>query len=66
MYIMTEKEILRYLELADRKLDIVVNHSGIDWKPEYEEELKNIDQELVGLRRLIDREHDNIVRNKAI
>ena len=53
---MTEKEILRYLSLLDRKLTIHLN-SGINWKPEYEEELVNIDRELAQLRILVDTEH---------
>ncbi len=53
---MTEKEVLRYLSLVDRKLTIYVN-SGTNWKPEYEEELANIDKELAQLRALIDDEH---------
>ena len=51
-----EKEILRYLSLVDRKLTIHLN-SGIDWKPEYEEELANIDIELAKLRILVEAEH---------
>lgn len=53
---MTEKDVLRYLGLVDRKLTIYVN-SGINWKSEYEEELANIDKELAELRVLIDAEH---------
>ena len=53
---MTEKEVLRYLSLVDRKLTIYLN-SGINWKPEYEEELVSIDKELEQLRILIDAEH---------
>lgn len=52
---MGEKEILRYLLLVDRRLDII--SSGINWKPEYEEELKGIDTELAHLRELADTEH---------
>lgn len=52
---MGEKEIRRYLFLVDRRLDII--SSGINWKPEYEEELKGIDTELAHLRVLVDREH---------
>ena len=53
---MTEKEVLRYLSLVDRKLTIYLN-SGINWKLEYEEELVSIDKELEQLRILIDAEH---------
>lgn len=53
---MTEKEVLRYLSLVDRKLDICLN-SGVNWKPEYEEEIASIDKELAQLRILVDAEH---------
>lgn len=53
---MTDKEVLRYLTLVDRKLDICLN-SGVNWKPEYEEELTNIDKELSKLRILVEAEH---------
>ncbi len=53
---MTEKEVLRYLTLVDRKLDICLN-SGVNWKPEYEDELTSIDKELSQLRILVDAEH---------
>lgn len=53
---MTEKEILRYLSLVDRKLTIHLN-SGVNWKPEYQEELVNIDKELTQLRILVDAEY---------
>ncbi len=52
---MGEKEILRYLFLVDRRLDII--SSGINWKPKYEEELERIDRELTRLRELVDAEH---------
>lgn len=52
---MGEKEILRYLFLVDRRLDII--SSGINWKPEYEVELESIDSELAGLREVVDAEH---------
>lgn len=52
---MTENDVLRYLYLIDGRLTILT--SGIHWKPEYEEELKNIDKELSELRILIDEEH---------
>lgn len=53
---MTEKDVLRYLALVDRKLTIYIN-SGINWKPEYEDELTGIDKELSQLRILVDAEH---------
>lgn len=56
---MTEKEILCYLEFADHRVSVMVNYSGVGWKPKYEE-LKNIDRELVGLRTMVGREHVNM------
>lgn len=52
---MGEKEILRYLFLVDRRLDII--SSGINWKSEYEDELESIDSELARLREVVDVEH---------
>ena len=52
---MSENDVLRYLQLANRKLIILT--SGRNWKPEYELELKEIDEELARLRKLIDKEH---------
>ncbi len=57
---MGEKEILRYLFLVDRRLDII--SSSINWKPEYEVELESIDSELAGLREVVDAEH--VKRNR--
>lgn len=54
---MTEEEVLRYIQLASRK-SFVICHSGNDWKPEYEEELQQINQELALLRPLVDVEHN--------
>lgn len=53
---MNEKKVLRYLFLVDRRLEIILN-SGVNWKQEYEDELKSIDMELDNLRRLVDAEH---------
>ena len=54
---MTVEEVLRYIQLASRKAFIIC-HSGNDWKPEYEGELQQINQELALLRPLVDVEHD--------
>lgn len=62
---MDAREVNRYLELVDRRLFILV-HSGIDWKPEYETELETIDKELVGLRELVDQEHEKKERMDVI
>ena len=44
---MTDKQILRYLDLVDRKLELGM--IGKDWKPEYDQELEEINRELDGL-----------------
>lgn len=53
---MSEKEVCRYLELVDRRLFIVI-HSGIDWQQEYGPELEAIDEELSGLKTLVEMTH---------
>lgn len=53
---MTDKEVSRYLQLANRKSFILL-HSGVSWKTEYGPELEAIDRELAELRKVIDREH---------
>lgn len=54
--ILSQEEILRYLELVDRRLCIVM-HSGVDWKPEYAQEMEDIDREIAVLRQKIDAAH---------
>ena len=49
---MTGEQVVRYLELVNRRL-YILNHSGVDWKPEYTEELKQIDQELEQFRSIV-------------
>lgn len=53
---MKQEQINRYLDLVHRRTFILL-HSGIEWKPEYEKEMQQIDQELAVLRPLVDREH---------
>jgi len=50
------EQVTRYLRLLDRRMYIVM-HSGIDWKPEYEQELNDIDSEISVLRELMDSAH---------
>lgn len=50
---MSDKQVLRYLQLVDRRLYIILN-SGINWKPEYDQELEKIDRELAGLRKIVE------------
>ena len=52
---MSEKEVLKYLTMVERRLFILT--AGINWKPKYASELKAIDQELAKLRVLLDQEH---------
>ena len=53
---MTAEEVLKYIQLVSRK-SFIICHSGNYWKPEYEIEMKQIDQELALLRPLVDAEH---------
>ncbi|MFR8311325.1 MAG: hypothetical protein ACLVBP_02590 [Ruminococcus sp.] len=53
---MTAEEVLKYIQLVSRK-SFIICHGGNDWKPEYEIEMKQIDQELALLRPLVDAEH---------
>lgn len=53
---MTKEQALRYIDLVDRRLFILI-HSGVDWKPEYGPELEQIDKELRQLRPLVEQEH---------
>ena len=53
---MTAEEVLKYIQLVSRK-SFIICHSGNDWKPEYEIEMKQINQELALLRPLVDAEH---------
>lgn len=53
---MNQDQVLRYLTLVNRRL-FIFTHSGVDWKPEYADELEVIDQELAALRPLVDQAH---------
>lgn len=53
---MKHEQINRYLDLVARRT-FILTHSGVDWKPEYEKEMQQIDQELAVLRPLVDQEH---------
>lgn len=46
------EQVTEYLNLLDRRIYIVM-HSGVDWKPEYEQELKEIDSKISALRLLM-------------
>ena len=53
---MTDKEVCQYLRLARRKSDILAR-SGIGWRPEYREELRELDEQLKPLRAKVDQAH---------
>ncbi|MEE0203500.1 MAG: hypothetical protein U0I51_23545 [Muricomes sp.] len=53
---MTKDQAIRYIDLVDRRI-FILNHSGVDWKPEYGPELRQIDMELHQLRPLVEQEH---------
>lgn len=57
MQTLTVEQITRYLNLVDRKLEIL-QHSGIDWQPTYAPELEAIDREIAELRKVIDYTHE--------
>lgn len=59
---MNKHDVRKYIDLLHRRIFILL-HSGIDWKPEYEAELQQINQELDLLRSLVDQEHSRKVRN---
>lgn len=51
--VMTDEQVVRYTELTARRMEIVM-HSGASWKPEYAQELEEIDAELAELRKHVD------------
>lgn len=53
---LTEKEILEYLRLVDRRLELHL--MGVNWKQEYMEELERIEKRLAVLREKVDAEHE--------
>lgn len=60
--IMTQEQVLRYLDLVDRRLFIVM-HSGVDWKPEYEKELADIDKEISYFRKIINSAYETAMED---
>ena len=54
---MTAEQVSRYIDIMHRRMQIIF-HSGIDWKPEYAEEMRRIDKELAELRPLVEQEHE--------
>lgn len=53
---MTAQQVSRYIDLVNRRTHIL-EHCGVDWKPEYGLELNEIEKELAELRPLVDEEH---------
>ena len=53
---MTAEQMQQYIKLANRKA-YILTHNGVEWLPEYEGELQQINQELALLRPLVDAEH---------
>lgn len=54
---LTVNKIARYTALVDRRQYIIM-HSGENWQPEYEDELREIDRELAELRLLVEAEQE--------
>ena len=52
---MTDAEVSRYINAVHMKTYVLL-HSGIDWKPEYDQMLEEANKELVELRPLVDEE----------
>nr|DAD95048.1 MAG TPA: hypothetical protein [Siphoviridae sp. ctGfF74]DAN01977.1 MAG TPA: hypothetical protein [Caudoviricetes sp.] len=52
---MTDQQVVRYLTLVDRKLQILLD-SGVNYKPEYAEEMEAINKEIAELRPLVEQE----------
>ena len=52
---MTDAEVSRYINAVHMKMYILL-HSGIDWKPEYEQMLEEANKDLAELRPLVDEE----------
>lgn len=55
---MTSKQVTHYINLVHRRTFILA-HAGRDWKPEYAQEMEEINKELDRLRPLVDEEHKN-------
>ena len=54
---MTAEQVSKYIDLMHKRMHILT-HSGVDWKPEYSEEIAKINKELAELRPLVDQEHE--------
>lgn len=63
--VMTEDQVVRYTELTARRMEIVM-HSGASWRPEYAQELEEIDAELAALRQHVDAATDAQPASKVV
>lgn len=63
--VMTDEQVVRYTELTARRMEIVM-HSGASWKPEYAQELEEIDAELAELRKHVDAATDAQPASKVV
>lgn len=52
---MTDAEVSRYINAVHTKM-YILTHSGINWKPEYDQMLEKANKELAELRPLVDEE----------
>ena len=59
---MTDQEVVRYLDLVGRRLKLSM--SGVDWKPEYAQELEEIEKELAELIPLVEKERERFERRR--
>lgn len=62
---MNKHDVSKYIDLLHRRTFILL-HSGIDWKPEYKTELRQINQELALLRPLVDQEHSKTIHSDCM
>lgn len=63
--VMTEDQVVRYTRLTARRMKIVM-HSGASWKPEYAQELEEIDAELAELCKHVDAATDAQPASKVV
>lgn len=59
---MTDQEVVRYLDLVNRRLKLSM--SGVDWKPEYEQEMEEIERDLAELTPLVEYERERFERRR--
>lgn len=62
---MTDKQVLEYIRLVDRKLEIITAPAG-QWRESYTKELEEIESRLAELRPLVDAEYEKRRRPDAL